>query len=148
MFFPFRALSISNFILTRRIIQLLSLFLISSWCYKKRKRYLFSLIFIPSFSKTVPGPEVFVVQLLNCARLFCNLMDCSLLGSSVMGFPRQKYQSGLPFPSSWDRPDPGIKPISPALTGRCFTTELHLIFGELKHKCSVLLSTKLTKLCL
>ena len=27
-----------------------------------------------------------------------------------MGFPRQEYWSGLPFPSPGDVPDPGIKP--------------------------------------
>ena len=32
-----------------------------------------------------------------------------------MGFPRQKYWSGLPFPSAGDLPDPGIEPESPAL---------------------------------
>ena len=32
-----------------------------------------------------------------------------------MGFSRQEYQSGLPFPSPWDLPDPGIEPMSPAL---------------------------------
>jgi len=32
-----------------------------------------------------------------------------------MGFPRQKYWSGLPFSSPEDLPDPGIKPMSPAL---------------------------------
>ena len=32
-----------------------------------------------------------------------------------MGFPRQEYWSGLPFPSPGDLPDPGIKPVSPAL---------------------------------
>ena len=32
-----------------------------------------------------------------------------------MGFPRQKYWSGLPFPSPGDLPDPGIEPASPAL---------------------------------
>ena len=31
-----------------------------------------------------------------------------------MGFSRQEYWSGLPFPSSGDLPDPGIKPGSPA----------------------------------
>ena len=40
-----------------------------------------------------------------------------------MGFYRQGYWSGLPFPSLRDLPNPGIKPASPALTGRCFTTE-------------------------
>ena len=29
-----------------------------------------------------------------------------------MGFPRQEYWSGLPFPSARDIPDPGIKPSS------------------------------------
>ena len=41
-----------------------------------------------------------------------------------MGFPRQEYWSGLPFPSPGDLPDPRIKPASPALAGRFSTTEL------------------------
>ena len=41
-----------------------------------------------------------------------------------MAFSRQEYWIGLPFPSPRDLPDLGIKPISPALTGRLFTTEL------------------------
>ena len=32
-----------------------------------------------------------------------------------MGFPRQEYWSGLPFPSPGDLPNPGTKPVSPAL---------------------------------
>ena len=40
-----------------------------------------------------------------------------------MGFPKQEYWSGLPFPSPGDLPDPGIKPGSLALAGRFFTTE-------------------------
>jgi len=35
-------------------------------------------------------------------------MDCSPAGFSV-GFPRQEYWSGLPFPSLGDLPDPGIE---------------------------------------
>ena len=35
--------------------------------------------------------------------------------SLSMGFSRQEYWSGLPFPSPGDLPDPGIKPRSPAL---------------------------------
>ena len=34
-----------------------------------------------------------------------------------MGFPRQEYKSGLPFPSPGDIPDPQIKPGSPVLVG-------------------------------
>ena len=43
-----------------------------------------------------------------------------------MGFARQEYWSGLPFPSPGDLPDPGIEPVSPALEDRFFfflTTE-------------------------
>jgi len=32
-----------------------------------------------------------------------------------MGFFRQEYWSRLPFPSSGDLPDPGIRPTAPAL---------------------------------
>ena len=50
-------------------------------------------------------------------------MDYSLAGSSVHGFPRQEYWSGLPFPSPEDLPNPGTEPASPALAGRVSTTE-------------------------
>ena len=42
-----------------------------------------------------------------------------------MGFPRQEYWSGLPFPPPRDLRDPGIKHayfMSPSLSGRFFTT--------------------------
>ena len=38
-----------------------------------------------------------------------------------MGFPRQEYKSGLPFPSPGDLPNQGIKPTSLALAGVVFT---------------------------
>ena len=41
-----------------------------------------------------------------------------------MGFPRQKYWSGLTFPSPGDLPDPGMEPVSPALAGGFFTIYL------------------------
>ena len=41
-----------------------------------------------------------------------------------MGFSRQEYWSGLPFPSPGDLPNPGIESRSPALVGRIITTEL------------------------
>ena len=40
-----------------------------------------------------------------------------------MGFPRQEYWSGLPFPSPGDLVDPETEPASPALAGRFFTTK-------------------------
>ena len=40
-----------------------------------------------------------------------------------MGFSRQESWTGLPFPPPGDLPDPGMEPVSPALAGRCFSTE-------------------------
>ena len=40
-----------------------------------------------------------------------------------MGFPRQEYWCGLPFPSPGDLPERGIESMSPALAGGFFTTE-------------------------
>ena len=51
-------------------------------------------------------------------------MDCSLPGSSLsMGFPRQEYWSGLPFPSPGALPDPEIEPGSPALQADTLPSE-------------------------
>ena len=50
-------------------------------------------------------------------------MDYNQQAPLSMGFPRQEYQSGLPFPSQGDLPNPGIKPESPELAGGFFTTE-------------------------
>ena len=41
-----------------------------------------------------------------------------------MGFSRQEYWSGLPFPSPGDLPNPGIEPGCPALQANDLPTEL------------------------
>ena len=48
-----------------------------------------------------------------------------------MGFPRQEYWSGLPFPSSRDLPDPGIQQGSSAMQADSLPTELS---GKKTHK--------------
>ena len=58
-----------------------------------------------------------------CVRLFCDPTDCSPPAPLSMGFSRQEYWNGLPFPSPGDVPYLGVKPSSPALAGRFFTTE-------------------------
>ena len=50
-------------------------------------------------------------------------MDRSCQACLSMGFPRQEYWSGLPFPPPGDLPDPGIELMNLALAGRFFTTE-------------------------
>ena len=60
--------------------------------------------------------------------IFCHcVFSCSVVSDSAtpwtiacqaslsMGFPRQEYWSGLPFPSPWDHSNPGMEPESPAL---------------------------------
>ena len=44
----------------------------------------------------------------------CDLVDCSLPGSSVHEILSAEYWSGLPFPSPEDLPDQGIELASPA----------------------------------
>ena len=49
----------------------------------------------------------------SCLTL-CDLWTVAHQASLSMEFSRQEYQSGLPFPSPGDLPDPEIKPGSPA----------------------------------
>ena len=59
----------------------------------------------------------------NLCSTLCDPMDCSCQACLSMGFPRQEYWSGLPFPSPGDLPEPGIEFMNLALAGRFFTTE-------------------------
>ena len=58
----------------------------------------------------------------SCPTL-CDPMDCSLLAPLSMGFSRQEYWSGLPFPFPGDLPHPGIKPESPTLQADSLPSE-------------------------
>ena len=58
---------------------------------------------------------VCVCELLSCIQLFATLWVVSRQASLSMGFFRQEYWSGLPFPSPGALPSPGIKPGCPAL---------------------------------
>ena len=51
---------------------------------------------------------------LSHVRLFVTPWTAAYEDPPSMGFSRQKYWSGLPFPSPGDLPDPGIEPESPA----------------------------------
>ena len=51
-----------------------------------------------------------------------------------MGFSRQGYWSGLPFPSLGDLPDPGIKPRSPVLQADSLPAEPQ---GKPKSMCCI-----------
>ena len=56
-------------------------------------------------------------QSLNHVWYFVTPWTVACQAPLSMGFPREKYWSGLPFPSPGDLPDPGTKPTSPSLAG-------------------------------
>ena len=49
-------------------------------------------------------------------------VDCAHKAPPSVGFSRQEYWSGLPFPSPGDLPDPGIEPRSPTLQADALTS--------------------------
>ena len=86
-----------------------------------------------------PQFSYFFLSLIVCVCV----VSCSVMSDSVtlwtlarqailsMGFFRQEYLNGLPFPPPGDLPDPRIKPVSPALLVDSLPTEsLVLEYGN------------------
>ena len=69
-----------------------------------------------------PGP-CSCAQLLSLVWLFATPCTSALQAPLSIEFSRQEYRSGLPFPIPGNLPNPEIKPTSPALAGKFFTTE-------------------------
>ena len=67
---------------------------------------------------------VCVCESLSRVQLFATPQTVARQAPLSMGFSRQGYWSGLPFPSPLDVPDPGIEPGSPALQVDAFPSEL------------------------
>ena len=63
------------------------------------------------------------VKSLSCVRLFVTPWTVANQASWSMGFSRQEYQIGLPFPSPGDLLDPGIEHGSPALQADALPSE-------------------------
>ena len=55
------------------------------------------------------------VKSLSRVQLFATPWTVAYQAPPSMGFSRQEYWSGLPFPFPGDLPKPGLKPRSPAL---------------------------------
>ena len=66
---------------------------------------------------------VCVCVLLSHVRFFVTPWSIAHQAPLSMGFSREKYWNGLPFPSPGDLPDPGIEPRSPALKADSFPSE-------------------------
>ena len=65
-------------------------------------------------------------RVLSCVRLFVTPWTVTRQAPLSMGFSRQEYCSGLPFPTPGDFLEPGIEPMSPAspaLAGGFVATE-------------------------
>ena len=79
---------------------------------------------IPNTQTWYGGRKVKVkVKSLSCVRLFATPWTAAHQAPPSMGFSRQEYWSGLPFPSPGDLSDPGIKPRSPALQADALNSE-------------------------
>ena len=63
------------------------------------------------------------VKLLGGVQFFVTLWTVARQAPLSMGFSRQEYWSGLPFPSPGDLPNPGIKPRSPMLQADALSSE-------------------------
>ena len=61
-------------------------------------------------------------QWLSAVRLLVTPWLVAHQAPLFMEFPSQEYWSGLPFPSSWDLPEPRIETESLAFAGILFTT--------------------------
>ena len=60
---------------------------------------------------------------LSRVRLFATPWTVGYQAPPSLGFSRQEYWSGLPFPSPGELPDPGIEPRSPTLEADVLTSE-------------------------
>ena len=60
---------------------------------------------------------------LSRVRLFATPWTVAYQPPLSMGFSRQEYWSGVPFPFPRDLPNPGIAPMTPALAGGIFIIE-------------------------
>ena len=65
-------------------------------------------------------PSLLLLLFSRCVQLFATLGTVACQAPLCMEFSRQKYWSGLPFPSPRDLPGSGLKPAAPALEGGFF----------------------------
>ena len=76
-----------------------------------------------------------VVYVLSHVQLLLTPWTVACQAPRSLGFPRQEYWGGLPFPSPGGLPSPGTEPASPALAGEFFTMKppgkplMHLFFS-------------------
>ena len=90
---------------------------------------------LPVRDQSIPYSDA--VKLLSRVRLFATPWTIAYQAPPFMGFSKQEYCSGLPFPSPGVFPHPGIKPlslVSPALAGDSSPLAPPGIYGFAKSK--------------
>ena len=92
-------------------------------------------IFVSVVQPSVMSVRFTTTNITVCIKSFCLVSKSSLTlfqtfelyvacwAPLYMGFPRQEYQNGLPFPPPGDLSDLGIEPTFPRLVGGVFTAE-------------------------
>ena len=111
------------------------------FCVLNRSFSSLLLLMLPQMVETAL-PELLGVFALCCCQslsfvwLFVTPWTVAHQAPPSMGFSRQEYWSGLPFPSPGDLPDPEIELVSPALAGGLF-------YHEAKRE-AILLSTPIS----
>ena len=70
---------------------------------------------VTDFSSSLKNQEQVKVKPLSCVQLFGTPWTVAYQASPSVGFSRQEYWSGLPFPFPGDLPGPGTELGSPAL---------------------------------
>ena len=87
------------------------------------KPFLFWRLILESFCSQILTKDSFAFVLVaKLCPAFATPCTIAHQAPLSVGFPRQEYWSGLPFPSPRDLPHPRIKPKTPA--SEFFTTEL------------------------
>ena len=107
-----------------------------SWDFSRKKPLLWTKLILPVYCvnhyqsyillttvKSIPNCTPWWKWSLSRVRLFATTWTVAYQAPPSMGFSRQEYWSGLPFPSPGDLPDPGIEPRSPALQADALPSE-------------------------
>ena len=84
----------------------------SNSCPLSQRSHRFSIFPFLIVSLNLASKDVLLVKSLQQCLTLCDPWTIACQAPLSVGFPRQEYWNGLPFPSPGDLPDPGIKTMS------------------------------------
>ena len=108
---------------SNRDFQCLSQFQGRKHLWRQDKFLALKVQFNVSVVETVQNETLTEVKLLSRVRLFATPWTVAYQTPLSLGFSRQEYWSGLPFPSPGDLPNPGIESGSPLLQADALPSE-------------------------